>query len=157
MSEGPDLNRLWSGVGAAKVRDQAMKEPQTANDEYDTLPQQMHRNGYVPFFLRDHAERVQVVPVSEPSRFPGYAWLLDIIFDHDHQSAFTLVYSFMLVKVTGSNLGTIVQALNVGRCAAIHQYQAQRFSGPPDLDKPLVESIITVSAVEKTLGLLKDK
>jgi hypothetical protein len=152
MSERPDLNRLWSNAGTAKPREQARPEPQAANDEYDTLPQQAHGNGYVPFFLRDRAERLQVVPVSEPSRFPAYSSLLDIIFDHDHQSAFTLVYSFMLVKVTGSNLGPIVQAVSLGRCAAIHQFYPNRFSGPPDPDKPLVESIITVSAVDKTVG-----
>jgi hypothetical protein len=153
MSERPDLERLWSSAGTAKSREQAQPEPIAANDEYDIVPQQAHRNGYVPFFLRDRAERVQVVPVSEPSRFPAYGYLLDIIFDHDHESAFTLVYSFMLVKVTGSNLGPIVQALNLGRCAAIHQYYPNRFSGPPDQDKPLVESITTVSAVDKTAGL----
>ena len=153
MSERPDLNRLWSSTGTAKPREQAQPEPQAANDEYEILPQQAHRNGYVPFCLRDHAERLQVVPVSEPSRFPAYSSLLDIIFDHDHQSAFTLVYSFMLVKLTGSNLGPIVHALNFGRCAAIHQYYPSRFSGPPDPDKPLVESIVTVSSVDKTAGL----
>jgi hypothetical protein len=156
MSERPDLNHLWSNAAAAKPHDQAKPEPQAINDESDILPQQVHRNGYVPFFLRDRAERVQVVPVSEPSRFPGYNCLLDIIFDHDHQSAFTLVYSFMLVKVTGSNLGPIVHALNLGRCAAIHQFYANRFSGPPDPDKPLIESITTVSAVEKTSGVERE-
>jgi hypothetical protein len=115
----------------------------------------VHRNGYVPFFLRDRAERVQVVPVSEPSRFPAYSYLLDIIYDHDHQSAFTLVYSFMLVKVTGSNLGPIVHALNLGRCAAIHEYYPNRYSAPPDQDKPLIESIITVSAVDKTASVAR--
>lgn len=153
MSEVPDLNRLWSNTAKAKTREQAKPEPQAANDEYDILPQQAHRNGYVPFFLRDRTERLQVVPVSEPSRFPVYSSLLDIIFDHDHQSAFTLVYSFMLVKVTGSNLGPIVHALNFGRCAAIHEYHPNRYSGPPDEDKPIIESIMTVSAVDKTASV----
>lgn len=153
MSERPDLNRLWSGAPTAKPNDRTKPEPQAADDEYGILPQQTHRNGYVPFFLRDRPERVQLVPVSEPSRFPAYSSLLDIIFDHDHQSAFTLVYSFMLVKVTGSNLGPIVQALNFGQCAVIHQYYPKRFSTPPDPDKPLVESIVAVSAVDKTAGL----
>lgn len=153
MSERPDLNRLWSSAGTVKSREQAQPEPIAASDEYDILPQQAHGNGYVPFFLRDRAERVQVVPVSEPSRFPAYSSLLDIIYDHDHQSAFTLVYSFMLVKVTGSNLGPIVHALNFGRCAAIHEYYPNRYNAPPDQDRPLVESITTVSAVDKTAGL----
>lgn len=157
MSESTDLNRLWSTTATARSREQAKPEPIAANDEYDILPQQAHRNGYVPFFLRDRADRLQIVPVSEPSRFPVYSSLLDIIFDHDHQSAFTLVYSFMLVKVTGSNLGPIVHALNFGRCASIHQFYADRFSGPPDSDKPLVESIITVSAVDKTASLAPAK
>jgi hypothetical protein len=157
MSERPDLNRLWSNTAPAKSREQAKPEPIAANDDYDILPQQAHGNGYVPFFLRDRAERLQVVPVSEPSRFPVYSSLLDIIFDHDHQSAFTLVYSFMLVKVTGSNLGAIVHAINFGRCAAIHQYYADRFSGPPDQDKPLIESISTVSAVDKSASLAPAK
>jgi hypothetical protein len=153
MSERPDLNRLWSSAATAKTREQEKPEPLAANDEYDILPQQAHRNGYVPFFLRDRTERVQLVPVSEPSRFPVYTSLLDIIFDHDHQAAFTLVYSFMLVKVTGVNLGPIVHAINFGRCAAIHQYYQKHFSGQPDPDKALVESIQTVSAVDKTAGL----
>lgn len=150
MTERTDLNRLW---GAEKPSNEAKPELQAANDEYDTLPQQAHRNGYVPYFLLDRAERLKVVPVSEPSRHPLYSSLLDIIFDHEYQSAFTLVYSFMLVKVIGSNLGPIVHALNFGRCAAIHQFYANRFSGPPDQDKPLIESIHTVSAVDKTASV----
>jgi hypothetical protein len=153
MSESTDLKRLWSSPATAKSREQAKTEPTAANDDYDISPQQAHDNGYVSFYLRDRADRLQIVPVSEPSRFPVYSSLLDIIFDHDHQSAFTLVYSFMLVKVTGSNLGPIVHALNFGRCAAVHQYYPNRFSGPPDPDKPLIESITTVSAVNKTASV----
>lgn len=153
MSERADLNRLWSNTATATSRQQEKPESTAANDDNDLLPQQAHGNGYVPFFLRDRADRLQIVPVSEPSRFPVYSSLLDIIFDHDHQSAFTLVYSFMLVKVTGSNLGPIVHALNFGRCAAIHEYYPKRYSGPPDQDKPLVERILTVSAVDKTASV----
>lgn len=147
MTEPTDLNRLWA---TGKPANEAKPEPQAANDDYDIVPQQAHRNGYVPFFLRDRTERLQVVPVSEPSRFPVYSSLLDIIFDHDHQATFTLVYSFMLVEVIGSNLGPIVHAINFGRCAAIHQFYADRFKGPPDRDKPLIEGIKTLSAVDKT-------
>ncbi|HEX4231144.1 MAG TPA: hypothetical protein VHZ07_20875 [Bryobacteraceae bacterium] len=153
MSDAPDLDRLWRTPDAAETREQAKPGTAPATDDYEIHPQQAHRNGYVPFYLRDRTERVQLVPVSAPSRFPAYSSLLDIIFDHDHQSAFTLVYSFMLVKVIGTNLGPIVHALNFGRCAAIHQFQAKRFKSTPDPDKPLVETIEIVSAVDKTAGV----
>jgi hypothetical protein len=59
---------------------------------------------YVAFELRDNAERLHIVRATQPSRHPGYHYLADISEDHFHQSAFTLIYTFMIVEVTAGTL-----------------------------------------------------
>jgi len=89
--------------------------------------------------------------LADPQRcrsFPCYNYLLDIIYDHDFESMFTLIYSFMAVEVTGQRLGPIVHAINFGNCERIHEFH-QKLYDPPANDAPLIEAIKITAAGEK--------
>lgn len=85
----------------------------------------------------------------QPSHYPAYSSLLNIIHDHDFDKGFTLVYSFMLVEVTGTHLGAIVRAINHGNCERITEYHRKLYD-PPASDAPIVESIKITAAVGGT-------
>lgn len=103
---------------------------------------------YTAFEVRDRAERLQIVRSAGPSRFPNYNYLLDISFDHHLQSAFTLIYTFMIVEVTGCDLGPVVHAINYGTCECIREYSPKLLDVPVP-GKPLIQKIQITSADEK--------
>jgi hypothetical protein len=107
MSNEPErggIGRLWS-AGTARDRP-ARPEPQQR--PADNVVQLRPDRAYVAHEIRDHAQRLHICCATQPSRYPAYSSLLDIIHDHNFDKAFTLVYSFMLVEVTGNRLGAIV-------------------------------------------------
>jgi hypothetical protein len=141
--------RLWSGTGREKGRREGdqQAEPPPPTDDQD-MPLFGHDRSYVAFELRDHATRLHVQCAMQPSRFPGYNYLLDIIYDHDYASIFTLVYSFMVVEVTGHNLHPIVHAINFGNCERIREFHKKLYDPPAKKGDPLIESIkITAAAL----------
>ena len=103
---------------------------------------------YVAFEIREHAERLHIMRGAGPSRFPNYSYLLDISFDHHLQSAFTLIYTFMIVEVTGSNLEPVVKAITFGNCERIREYHSKLYDLPAQ-GEPLIERIQITAADEK--------
>ena len=77
---------------------------------------------YVSHEVREHPPRLHICCATQPSHYPAYSSLLNIIFDHNFERAFTLVYSFMLVEVTGNHLGAVVHAINYGNCERIIEF-----------------------------------
>lgn len=73
--------------------------------------------------------------------------MLDIIYDHDFESAVTLVFSFMTVKLTGQHLGPVVHAIFLGQCGRIRQYHAKLYD-PPERGKPVIEKVEIVMEAE---------
>jgi hypothetical protein len=110
-----------------------------------TRPASLPDRAYVPFEIRERAERLHIHCATQPSRFPGYNYLLDIIYDHDFDSIFTLIYSFMTVEVTGQHLGPIVHAISFGNCERIHEYHPKLYD-PPAKDTPIIEAVKIVAA-----------
>jgi hypothetical protein len=88
----------------------------------NVLPRVRPDRVYVPFEFPENANRLHIHCATQPSHFPFYSTLLDIIDDHDFESAITLVFSFMTVKLTGQNLGSVVHAIFMGECGRIHHY-----------------------------------
>lgn len=138
-------NRLWTGRDAQQADEKVLplKPPETR-----PIAKQPEDRAYVAFETRDRAERMQIMRSAAPSRFPAYSYLLDISFDHHHQSAFTLIYTFMIVEVTGWNLAPIVHAVNFGNCERITEFDARQHDHPAK-DQPLVEKIVITAADEK--------
>ena len=80
--------------------------------------------------------------------FPNYNYLLDISFDHHHQSAFTLIYTFMIVGVTGWNLWPVVHAISFGHCERILEFHPKLYD-PPAKGEPIIEKIVITAMDEK--------
>jgi hypothetical protein len=81
--------------------------------------------------------------------------LLDISYDHFQHSAFTLIYTFMIVEVTGWNLESVVHAINFGNCERITEYHAKLYD-PPAQGEPLIEKIQITTADEKLMNRGRD-
>jgi hypothetical protein len=135
--------RLWSR-GAAKEK---TTPPETVRTAGNVLPLRPDR-AYAAFEVREHVQRLHIRCAAQPSRYPAYSCLLDIIHDHDFDKAFTLVYSFMVVEVTGNHLGAIVHAISSGNCERIHEYHRKLYE-PPATNAPIIESITITSAIGK--------
>lgn len=133
--------RLWSG-GVAKE-----KSPRPERPADNVLPLRPDR-AYVAFEVREHVQRLHIHCAAQPSRYPAYSSLLDIIHDHDFDKAFTLIYSFMMVEVTGNRLGAIVHAISSGSCERIHEYHSTLYDAPAT-NEPVIESITITSAIGK--------
>src|SRR5436190_10227560 len=69
---------------------------------------------YVAFAAKDRVERLKIKRAKYPTHAPGYAYLLDIIYDGNDGTDFVLVYTILGVKVTGRNLQPVIMALLAG-------------------------------------------
>lgn len=133
--------RLWGGAERAeRPADRRRAEPEPSRlDAPDDRT-------YTAFEIRENAERLHLKCATGPSRFPGYNYLLDIVYDHDFGSIFTLIYSFMVVEVTGKNLGPIVHAISFRNCDRVREFHRKLYD-PPIAGEPIVEMIkITAAA-----------
>ena|ERR1700734_1544777 len=135
--------RLWGG---SRPQDAAQILPIERSAERSGRPAP-ESTAYVAFELRDGAARIEIECAASPSRFPAYSYLLDVIYDRFHQSAFSLVYSFMVVNVRGANLEPVVHAVNFGQCELIREFDPRRHDRP-DQTEPLIEAIEIVARDE---------
>ena len=147
MSMETEHNRLWS----------TQREKQQAPAE-KVLPLKAppfaDREGrhYTAFETCDRAERLYIKRATRPSRRPSYNYLLDIVYDDQLDNAFSLIYTFMVVEVTGANLGGIVHAIGFGTCERIRQYHPKLYDRPASPDEPFIESIEITAADEMREG-----
>jgi len=130
-------SRLWSGA-------ERTAQPAEGTVVPLTRPATPPNREYVAFEVREGTDRLHIHRATQPSRYPGYHYLLDIVFDHDFGSMFTLIYSFMVVEVTGKNLEPVVHAISYGNCARIHEFHRNHYDSPPQGD-PLIEKIVIVA------------
>jgi len=134
--------KLWSaGSGREKPA-----PPQRSAD--NVVPLRPDRT-YVSHEVREHPPRLHICCATQPSHYPAYSSLLNIIFDHDFDRAFTLVYTFMLVEVTGTRLGAVVHAINYGNCERFTEYH-RKLHDAPGSDSPVIEGIRITAAVGGT-------
>jgi hypothetical protein len=102
-AERDGISRLWSGV-TAKEKPSRPKPPRTSENVVQLRPDR----AYVAHEVREHPQRLHICCATQPSHYPAYSSLLNIIYDHKFERAFTLVYSFMMVEVIGNHLGAVV-------------------------------------------------
>jgi hypothetical protein len=144
MSKDADkgnFGKLWSG----RERE---REPQPDDKVVPLKRPAGDDRAYLAFETSDRAERLHILRGAAPSRFPSYSYLLDISFDHHLQSAFTLIFTFMIVEVTGRNLEPVVQAIGMGKCQRISEYHPKLYDSPAE-GEPLIEKIQITAADEK--------
>lgn len=96
---------------------------------------------YVAFAAKDRVERLKIRRAKHPTHAPGYAYLLDIIYDGNHGTDFVLVYTILGVKVTGKNLQPVIMALLAGTADFIQEYDRAKWPKTVDAKAPLIESI----------------
>jgi hypothetical protein len=73
-------------------------------------------DGYVAFDAKDRVSRLKIRRASEddPTRSPGYHYLLDVVYSGPNVTHLVLLYTFLIVKVRGTNLLPIVMAVELG-------------------------------------------
>jgi|SRR5579871_80914 len=78
----------------------------------------------------------------------GYNFIIEICYDRRGYTALLLVLSTMLVKIRGRNLRPIVDALKLGTCEFIQEYDEGDFGPPESEDAPLVQNIEVISSAQ---------
>jgi hypothetical protein len=147
MKEDLFSGRLWSAKDKREpARAPEPEEPRRRADD-NVVPLRPDDRTYVAFETREHPSRIHILCATLPSHYPAYSSLLNIIFDHNFEKAFTLVYSFMLVEVTGNHLGAVVHAINYGNCERIREFHS-KFYDRPAADQPIIEAIKVTAAVK---------
>jgi hypothetical protein len=121
----------------AKYRRQAASAP-----EATTPPKEAEE--YAAFAAQDRVERLKVKRANEPTRAPGYDYLLDIVYDGDYGTNFVLTYTFLMVLVRGKNLQPVILALLSGTADYIQEFDPERWPKPLDAKTPVIESIEVV-------------
>jgi hypothetical protein len=79
----------------------------------------------------------------------GYSFIIEIVYDRRTYTGILLVLTTMLVKVKGRGLRPIVDALKLGTCEFIQEFDAEEFDAPDADNGPYVESIEVISAAEQ--------
>jgi len=143
-AERSGIGRLWS-EGTAKEKANRPEPPRPTDNVVQLRPDR----AYVAHEVRDHPQRLHICCATQPSHYPAYSSLLNVIHDHNFDKAFTLVYSFMLVEVTGNHLGAIVHAISFGNCERINEYHAKLYDRPAAND-PIIESVTITAAIGAT-------
>jgi hypothetical protein len=96
---------------------------------------------YRAFAAKDRVERLKIKRAKYPTHAPGYAYLLDIIYDGNFGTDFVLVYTILGVKVTGKNLQPVIMALLAGTADYIQEFDRSKWPKPTDAKAPIIESI----------------
>lgn len=99
---------------------------------------------YVAFDAKDKVERLKINRANHPTRSPGYAYLLDVVYDGQFGTNFVLVYTFMMILVRGRNLQGVVTGLQMGTVDFIQEFDPERWALPKDDKAPFIESVEVV-------------
>jgi hypothetical protein len=109
----------------------------------DSLPPK-GTDDYMAFDAKDKVDRLKIRRANDPTRSPGYAYLLDIVYDGPYGTNFVLVYTFLMVLVKGRNLQTVITALEMGTADFIQEFDPDRWQEPTDSKAPFIETIEVV-------------
>src|SRR5262249_47635955 len=103
MKEDLFKGRLWSE--REKREHTPPPPPQEQRRRAGDKPLEVSgRIPYVAFEIKENPKRLHIRTALQGSLYPSYHYLADIRFDHDHETYFTLIYSFMAVRISGQNL-----------------------------------------------------
>ena len=132
--------RLW-GQKEKREPDRRPEPAETRRGGDNVVPLVIPDRTYIPFKVIDNPPRgLYIRTITQGSLHPRYNHLADIRFDHDHETYFTLIYNFMVVRVSGQYLGPIVHAINAELCEFIHEYHVKLYDAPAK-GTPVIEKI----------------
>ena len=95
---------------------------------------------YEAFKAVDKTKRLQIRRMQNTTHSPAYSYLLDVSYDGFRGTELILTYSFMMIKIKGTNLQNTILAVEKHECAFIQEYDPQFFA-PPEPNEPFIESI----------------
>jgi hypothetical protein len=96
---------------------------------------------YLAFEAKDKLQSLDIRQVLGPTHAPTYAYLLNIVFDHEYYTGFMLFFSFMVVKARGKNLKEVINAIKMRKCEYIQDFHPGEYQ-PPKPGDPVIESIV---------------
>jgi hypothetical protein len=123
---------------------QFRKTPPGAGAPAMTSTPPKEREGYVAFGTKDKVSRLRIRRAMAPTRSPGYAYLLDVVYDGNYGTNFVLVFTFLMVLVRGKNLQQLVFALESGMADFVQEFDADHWAKPTDETAAFIESIEVV-------------
>lgn len=112
---------------------------------------------YIPYETSGHPqERMHIIRHDDTMHYPSYRYLMDIIHNKDGDGV-VLVYSFLMVKITGQNLDKLIDDIAHGNITFIRKFNPRKWARPGD-GMPIIESIDVVARSDSEgLSLDKDK
>lgn len=143
-AERTEIGKLWSG-NTGKEKQPRADSPAPPDNVVPLRPDR----AYKAHVVREHPQRLHIRCANQPSHYPAYSSLLNIIHDHDFDKGFTLVYSFMLVEVRGDHLSTVVHAISYGNCERIIEFHSKLFDRPA-ANEAVINSVTITAAVGST-------
>ena len=99
---------------------------------------------YIAFDAKDRVDRLKIRRANDPTRSPGYHYLLDVVYDGAYGTNFVLLYTYMMVMVRGRNLQPVIAALEMSTADFIQEFDADRWQKPQDEKAAIIESIEVV-------------
>jgi hypothetical protein len=100
---------------------------------------------YFAFDAKDQVDRLKIRRSNDPTRSPGYAYLLDVVYDGQFGTQFILVFTFMMVFVRGRNLQPVITAIEMNTADFIQEFDPSKWQTPKDDKAPIIESIKVVT------------
>jgi hypothetical protein len=125
----------------------------TAKTAAKPTPAPQDREAYRAFAGKDNSKRTRLDIRCKDgmAHAIGYNFIVEICYDRRGYSAILLVLNTMLVKIKGRGLRPIVDALKLGTCEFIQEYDPEEFPSPESPDAPFVQSIEVLSAAEEQI------
>ena len=99
---------------------------------------------YIAFDAKDRVDRLKIRRANDPTRSPGYHYLLDVVYDGAYGTNFVLLYTYMMVMVRGRNLQPVIAALEMSTADFIQEFDADKWRKPEDEKAAIIESIEVV-------------
>jgi hypothetical protein len=68
-----------------------------------------------------------------------------VVYDGDFGTNVVLIYTFLMVSVSGRNLPNVILALESGTAEFIQEFDPDKWSKPADASAPFIQSIEVVA------------
>lgn len=111
---------------------------------------------YIPYETSGNRQgRLHIMRYDAPMHYPDYRYLMNITHTGEGNQ-FVLLYSFLMVKVTGEHLGELIEHIAQGTAVFLQQFDAQQWEQPKE-GTPIIKSIEVVGRNDSNELALDEK
>jgi hypothetical protein len=103
------------------------------------------KEAYAAFSTKDRVKAIDIFCKDGSGHSPTYNYLLYVNWDRKRYTQLALVFSFLMVKVTGRNLHDVVQALRLRKCEYLCEFDPTLHQEPAS-EVPYIASIEVVKS-----------